>query len=148
MKKLIYFLLLALLVTSCSTYSDEELQAFDKKIATYVKKHNLKMTKSDSGMYYQIHEKGSGDSIKANAMISTIYTGRLLNGKVFDQTKEPVELQLNQLIMAWRELAFYMREGGKATIIVPPQVGYGSRSMPDIPKNSILIFDIEVLATY
>ncbi|MCO5258582.1 MAG: FKBP-type peptidyl-prolyl cis-trans isomerase [Crocinitomicaceae bacterium] len=141
-------LFVALIATSCQKYSEQELNAFDEKISTYVKKNKLEMTKSDSGLYYQIHEKGTGDSIKAGALISVIYTGKLLNGRVFDQAKEPIELELSKLILGWREVVYYMRVGGKASIIVPPQLGYAGRTMPEIPKNSILQFDIEVVDAY
>lgn len=148
MKYCLLFLLVGLMVTSCNDYSDKDMQSFDDKIASYVKKNKLEMIKSDSGLYYTIHEKGEGDSIKGDALISAIYTGRLLNGKIFDKQNKPTEMKLKDLIHGWREVAFYMNSGGKATIIVPPQLGYGSRKMNDIPKNSILIFDIEIVDVY
>lgn len=139
------FLLVGLIITSCSDYSDKDIQSFDDKIASYVKKNKLEMIKSDSGLYYAIQEKGAGDSIKGDALISAIYTGRLLNGKIFDQQRKPIEMKLQDLILGWREVVFYLNSGGKATIIVPPQLGYGKQTMPEIPKNSILIFDIEIV---
>lgn len=106
------------------------------------------MTKSDSGLYYSIQEEGEGEPIKNTALISTIYTGKLLNGKVFDQQKEPVELKLQNLVHGWREVAYYLKKGGKATIIVPPQLGYKHQKLPEIPENSILVFEIEIVDVY
>lgn len=106
------------------------------------------MTKSDSGLYYHIHKEGEGNPIKGTAIISAIYTGKLLNGKIFDQQKEPTELTLKNLIHGWREVVCYLKPGGKATIIVPPQLGYGQQKLPKIPESSILIFELEIVDVY
>lgn len=148
MKNIFWILSFVLILTSCGKYSDEEIKSFDDTIAAYVKKNNLDMTKSDSGLYYKIHEEGEGESIKQTAMISAIYTGKLLDGTVFDERKEPMELTLKNLVHGWREIAYYLKPGGKATIIVPPQLGYGQQKLPQIPENSVLIFDIEIVEVY
>lgn len=148
MKKILWILLLGLIVASCGRYSEEEIQSYDKKIAGYVKKKKLDMTKSESGLYYKIIEEGEGDPIKSTAVISAKYTGKLLNGKIFDEKKEPVELTLKNLVHGWREVAFYLKPGGKATIICPPQMGYGQQAIGEIPENAILIFDIEIVDAY
>lgn len=148
MKNLLWFLLVGLVFTSCGKYSEEEMKSFDDQISKYVAKNQLEMTKSESGLYYKIHTEGDGDSIKTTAMISAIYTGKLLNGEVFDEQKEPTELTLKNLIHGWREVAYYLKPGGKATIIVPPQLGYGKQKIGKIPESSILIFDIEIVDVY
>lgn len=148
MKQLIWSFALLLLITSCGKYSDDELQEFDKTIAAYVKKNNLDMQKSESGLYYQIHEQGEGDPIKQTAMLSASYTGKLLDGTVFDEQKKPVELTLKNLVHGWREIAHYLKPGGKATIILPPQLGYGQQKLPKIPENSILLFELEIVDVY
>lgn len=148
MKKVLWILLVGLIVTSCGKYNDEEIKLFDDKIAAYVKKNNLDMAKSESGLYYKIHEEGEGEPIKGTAMISAIYTGKLLNGKVFDEQKKPTELTLQKLVHGWREIAYYLKPGGKATIIIPPQLGYGDQKIGEIPENSILIFDLEIVEVY
>lgn len=148
MKNIFLILLLGCISASCGKYSDEDIKSFDDKIASYVKKNNLEMTKSESGLYYQVHEEGEGEPIKGTAIISAIYTGKLLNGKIFDEQKEPTELTLKNLIHGWREVAHYLKPEGKATIIVPPQLGYGQQKLPEIPESSILIFDIEIVNVY
>lgn len=148
MKNIFWILSFVLILTSCGKYSDEEIKSFDDTIASYVKKNNLDMTKSDSGLYYKIYEEGEGEPIKKTAMISAIYTGKLLDGTVFDEQKEPMELTLKNLVHGWREIAYYLKPGGKATIIIPPQLGYGSQKLPKIPESSILIFDLEIVEVY
>lgn len=148
MKHIFWILSFVLIFTSCGKYSDEEIKSFDDTIAGYVKKNNLDMTKSDSGLYYKIHEEGEGEPIKQTAMISAIYTGKLLDGTVFDEQKEPMELTLKNLVHGWREIAYYLKPGGKATIIIPPQLGYGQQKLPQIPESSVLIFDLEIVEVY
>ncbi|NGF74260.1 hypothetical protein G5B10_00075 [Fluviicola sp. SGL-29] len=148
MKHLFWILLVGLTFFSCGRYNDDELKTFDDKIAAYVKKNNLDMTRSESGLYYNIQNEGEGDLIKPTDVISAIYKGKLLNGKVFDEKKEPTELTLKNLVHGWREIAYYLKPGGKATIICPPQLGYGQQAIGEIPEDAILIFDIEIIDAY
>lgn len=148
MKNIFLFLSIALFMFSCKTYNEEEIESFDAKIQAYIKKNDLKMIKSDSGLYYQIHEEGEGEFIKPNAIILTSYEGKLLNGKVFDKQTKPVEMNLKNLIYGWREVAYYLKKGGKATIIVPPHLGYGDEDMDQLPASSIILFHLEIVDTY
>lgn len=148
MKFFLNIIFIGLLFVSCGKYNDEEIKAFDNTIKKYINKNNLQMNKSESGLYYKIHESGEGEPIKGTAVISAVYTGKLLNGEVFDEQKEPTELKLNNLIHGWREVAYYLKPGGKATIIVPPQIGYGQQKLGKIPESSILMFDIEIIDVY
>lgn len=148
MKNIFLILLSIVFFTSCGKYSEKEIKAFDAEIASYVKKNKLDMEQSESGLYYKVHEEGEGAPIRQTAILSAIYTGRLLNGEVFDEQKTPMELTLSNLIHGWREVVYYLRPGGKATIIVPPQLGYGKQKLPKVPENSILIFDIEIVDVY
>lgn len=148
MRILNWFFPLLLVLSACANYSDEEMSEYDKKIEQYIDKNNLEMAKSESGLYYHIIEEGEGDYIKSTALISVSYKGYLLDGTVFDEQKEPIELNLRQLIHGWREMAYYLKPGGKAHFIVPPQLGYGQKTMSNIPKNSVLVFEIEIDDAY
>lgn len=148
MKQFTLFCLLSLIAVSCGRYSEKEKQEFDTKIKNYIAKNQLQMTKSDSRLYYRIDEIGEGEEIKPTAIILAKYSGKLLSGKIFDEQKEPVELTLNKLVHGWREIAYYLKPGGKATIICPPHLGYGPQAIGDIPKDAILIFDIEIVEAY
>lgn len=148
MKNRYWILLAGLILFSCGRYNDDEVKTFDDKIAAYVKKNNLDMTRSESGLYYNIQNEGEGDPIKPTDVISAIYKGKLLNGKVFDEQKEPTELTLKNLVHGWREIAYYLKPGGKATIICPPQLGYGQQAIGEIPEEAVLIFEIEIVDAY
>lgn len=144
-KHLFTFILASLILTSCSTYSEENLKTFDKEIKAYVKKNKLEMEVSETGLHYQIISEGEGDPILFNDVVAFKYTGKLLNGTVFDKQTRAVEFQVNQLIGAWQEIMTLLKPGGKALLIAPPQLGYGDQELTDIPPNSILVFEIEVV---
>ncbi len=145
MIKILAFLSISSLLFSCGdTYSKEEKNDFDKRIERYLKKKNIKCTRTSSGLYYKILDPGEGQLIKLKDRVQFTYKGMLLNGKVFDEQKEPVEFNVQTLIGAWKEVMLYLRPGGKAFLVCPPQLGYGEHDLDDIPPNSILVFELEV----
>ncbi len=142
--KLFYLFAILIGISSCSTYSDEELLDFDQQIERYLSEKNIECERSESGLYYKIINQGEGQKIKYKDIISFKYRGELLNGLVFDEQKDPVEFKLEQLIACWKEIILELNKGGKAFIVSPPQLGYGDHDLENIPKNSILTFEIEV----
>jgi FKBP-type peptidyl-prolyl cis-trans isomerase FkpA len=136
------------IMSSCKTYSDNDKVSFDEKIKKFVKKSSVSYEKSESGLYYFIENEGQGEAIKLTDEVSFTYTGRLLNGNVFDSkfSKKPVTFKVKDLIMGWQEAMMYIKKGGKAKLIIPPQLGYGDYELNDIPKNSVLLYDIEIVS--
>lgn len=145
-KKTIFSLLFLFIISSCSTYSDDNLKQFDDEIKSYVKKNNLNLKKSETGLYYSIINKGEGDPILYNDIASFKYTGKLLNGEVFDKSPGVIELKVSALIGAWKEIMTLLKPGGKAILVTPPQLGYGDTQLEKIPANSCLYFEIEVVS--
>ena len=147
--KQLFFLLMAFLaaatLSSCDSYSDEELQDFDKKIANYLKGKNIKCKKSASGLYYKILEEGEGDLIQFTDKISVKYKGTFLDGETFDEQTEPIEMAVSEQINAWKELMLQLKKGSKAYMVVPPHLGYGGYEVAKIPPNSTLVFELEVV---
>ncbi|QGM79920.1 FKBP-type peptidyl-prolyl cis-trans isomerase [Otariodibacter oris] len=114
--------------------------------ADYEKQDGVK--KTTSGLLYKIEKAGEGDSPKAEDTVKVHYKGTLTDGTVFDSSYdrgEPIEFQLNQLIPAWIEAIPMLKKGGKMEIVVPPELGYGDREAGQIPANSTLKFEIELL---
>lgn len=111
-------------------------------------KKEIDTTGSISDIYYHIVRQGTGKNIKVTDTVTVHYKGSLLsNGAVFDQTKEkPATFPLNRLIKGWQLAVPKINVGGKITLYIPSGQAYGIRTRSkDIPVNSILVFDIEVL---
>jgi len=93
---------------------------------------------------------GTGDIAQAGELVTVHYTGRFVDGKVFDSSvarNEPFQFVLGtgQVIAGWDQGIVGMHVGGKRTLSIPPELGYGKNDYGPIPGNSTLIFDIELL---
>lgn len=108
------------------------------------------MVTTDSGLQYQDSECGEGPEAASGDVVTVHYTGTLENGKTLDSSvgEEPFTFQLgvSQVLPGWHEGVAGMSVGGKRTLTIPPELAYGEAgSPPVIPRNSTVIFDIEVL---
>lgn len=94
---------------------------------------------------------GSGDQPVPGDRVAVHYTGTLEDGTVFDSSYErgqPIEFVLGQgmVIPGWEQGIAMMRQGGQATLIIPPELAYGPQgSPPTIPPNATLTFEVELV---
>jgi FKBP-type peptidyl-prolyl cis-trans isomerase len=112
-------------------------------------KENESVVDLPSGLRYEILQPGTGASPTATDTIKVHYTGKLLNGTVFDssvQHGKPMETQLNRVIPGWTEGLQKINQGGKIRLYVPPQLAYGDSGRPGIPPGATLVFDVELIA--
>ena len=105
-----------------------------------------------TGLRYIVLQAGKADSPTpvSGQVVSVVYKGSLLNGTVFDEAdaSKPLRIRLGRgnLIPGWEEVLQKMHRGEKWFLIVPPELGYGSRGrLPGIPRSSTLIFEMELI---
>ena len=101
-----------------------------------------------SGIAITMLKEGSGASPKASDTVKVHYRGTLTTGQEFDSSykrNEPAAFPLNRVIPCWTEGVQKIKVGGKAKLVCPPNLAYGSRGVPGIPPNSTLVFEVELL---
>ncbi len=116
--------------------------------------NNLKqpgVLKRPSGLQYKILQNGFGRHPGPADTVQVYYTGKLINGKVFDGTSPglPAYLPMTKVVTGWVEALQLMREGDHWTIWVPATLAYGARGTPDgsVPPNQTLVFDLRLIST-
>lgn len=133
----------------------EALANDDKAIQDYLKAANItNFKKTESGLYYVIHQEGTGEPAKKGQEVTVDYTGKLIDGTVFDSNTDPkfnhvedftVAIGQGRVIKGWDEGLALFNKGTKATLYIPSALGYGANGAgASIPANAILIFDIVI----
>ena len=123
----------------------------DVVLQEYIKKNNLTMQKTPSGLYYQVLKAGTGPKPKVGQTVSVNYNGTLLSGKLFDSSDKqgkPIDFPIGQgqVIPGWDEGILLLNKGSKAILLIPSPLAYGTRSAgADIPANSPLRFEVELV---
>lgn len=103
-----------------------------------------------SGLKYVDLVEGTGASPQPGQTVVVHYTGTLQNGTKFDSSRDkgqpvPFVIGRGKVIKGWDEGLMTMKVGGRRKLIVPPQLGYGVTGNQNIPPNSTLIFDVELI---
>ncbi len=121
----------------------ENRAAGEKYLAEYAKKAGVK--KLPDGVLYRVIKEGSGAMPKDTSWVRVNYQGKTIDGKVFDERKEPVALRANQVIPGWTSALTHMPVGSIWEVVIPQEMAYGNRETPQIKPFSALVFKIELV---
>ena len=110
----------------------------------YISENNLDARELDNGVYIVTHDAGNNEKPNLEDIIEVSYVGKLTDGSVFDMT-DNYRTALNTLIAGWQVGMTEIGIGGSCTLIIPPEMGYGTSQRGPIPPDSVLIFDVELI---
>ncbi len=128
-----------------------QLDIDEQSITRYLEKNNITNAQKHEGIYYTITEQGNGGAIVAGDDVIFEATGKFLNDSPFYSSKEqgqPLEIFMgqNMVVPGLEEGLTLLQKGGKATLYLPSEMGYGEEGQGAvIPPNTVLIYEIEVL---
>lgn len=115
-------------------------------LANNAKEEGVKVT--ESGLQYLVVKEGNGKKPGPNDVVTVHYTGRLIDGTVFDSSVErgePATFAVGQVIPGWVEGLQLMSEGSAYRLFIPSELAYGEHGTGPIQPNSTLIFDVQLL---
>ena len=133
------------------------------KITKYIADNNMKATKTASGLSYQITKEGSGPKIAKGDTAVVNYTGKLVNGKVFDTSikevaqknktfdamrpYQPIRIPVGAgaVIPGWDEGLQLLNKGAKATMVIPSNLAYGEQGLGPVPPFAPIVFEVELV---
>lgn len=116
----------------------------------YLEKNKAKpgVTVTASGLQYEVLKSGAGAKPKSTDTVKVHYHGTLTDGTVFDSSverNEPIEFPVTGVIPGWIEALQLMAVGDKWRLTIPAELAYGARAAGQIPANSVLVFEVELL---
>lgn len=124
---------------------DKTVQSESATILAYASAQGITATAHSSGLYYQVITQGTGATPTASSKVYVTYTGKLLDGTVFDSGSTPAGgWSLSGLIPGWQIGLPLIQKGGSIKLIIPSSLAYGCRGVGSIPGNSVLYFDIQL----
>lgn len=168
MKKVLMMAMAALLMTgiaSCNSSTSSSSETTEETTPDYGQRikdnktvgrefmeqnaKNDSVVQTASGLQYMVLKEGTGAKPAAEDTVTVHYTGKLLDGTVFDSSVErgePATFSLNSVIPGWTEGLQLMSEGSQYRLFIPSELAYGSKGAGDkILPNSTLIFDVELI---
>lgn len=127
--------------------AEENLEKSEAFLAENAEREEVITT--ESGLQYEVLEGGNGGtSPTAQDRVTVHYTGELIDGTVFDSSRErgePTTFPLANVIEGWTEGLQLMKEGERFRFFIPPELAYGESGPPNIGPNQALVFDVELI---
>jgi FKBP-type peptidyl-prolyl cis-trans isomerase FkpA len=148
MKKVLTLFCLSLIFFSCKkkTTTADQATTDNQIITSYISSHHLNAKATGSGLYYTVNTPGTGPQPTSASNVTVIYKGYLTSGSIFDQNASGLSCSLTSVIQGWQEGIPLFKAGGSGTLLIPSALGYGAQATGNIPANSVLIFDIQLIS--
>ncbi|MCK4903722.1 MAG: FKBP-type peptidyl-prolyl cis-trans isomerase [Candidatus Marinimicrobia bacterium] len=127
--------------------AEKNREAGESYLAVY-KENTEDVIELKSGLVYRVLTEGFGAIPTDKDRVVVHYTGKLINGSVFDSSVdrgEPSKFMVGGVIQGWQEALQLMKVGSKWELVIPSNLAYGERTTGNIPVNSTLIFEVELL---
>lgn len=142
----------------------KQLEIDAEILDNYLAENNINAQTTEKGLRYIITKEGSGPKPERGQIVEVAYTGKLLDGEVFDTSYEALAKELNiydprreykpysfglevgSVIQGWHVGIALLNEGAKATLYIPSSLGYRDQGSGKIKPNSILVFDVELVS--
>lgn len=147
--------LLLQLAGNLSVDSVNEVAIGKNRAAEWVLSQGWDMQATQTGLMYQVVDKGEGKEIAWGDRLVAHYHGTFTDGQVFDSSYprgKPLTFYVGNMVPGWNEALQKMRIGSKAVLVLPPHLGYGGRGLRDsngkelVPPDRVLVFRMEVLS--
>jgi FKBP-type peptidyl-prolyl cis-trans isomerase FkpA len=139
-----FFIFICITLLGCNS-AEKQAERDEEIIVQYLKDNNIEAIRTSSGLYYWVENLGVGKFPTANSTVKVAYKGYFTNNSVFDESDaEGVTFGLNQVIQGWQEGMLFFKEGGNGKLFIPSALGYGKNPPTGIPKNAVLIFDVNL----
>ena len=129
-----------------SKEAEVNLQKSNSYLENNKKRKGVKVTQS--GLQYRVIKKGTGQKPTPKSSVKVHYKGQLIDGKEFDSSHkrgQPARFPVSGVIPGWTEALQMMRVGSEWELVIPPNLAYGDRNMPNIPPQSTLVFNVQLL---
>ncbi len=115
------------------------------KIDTFLRNHNMDVMPTENGAYLLVTKSGSGDFPRIGDRVTVSYTGKLLDGTVFDTSSNfTFVLGDNKVIPGWEECIPLLNEGSVGKMVLPSDLGYGAKPYGKLPGYATLVFEVDV----
>lgn len=103
------------------------------------------VTQTASGVQYRVLKPADGPTPTGSDTVRITYTGRLIDGTVFDRSAKPVSFGVGDVVPGFSEALKLMPVGSSYRVWIPSELGYGPRGAGPIPGNAVLVFDIDLI---
>jgi FKBP-type peptidyl-prolyl cis-trans isomerase len=135
-----------LLFWSCSDMGSQNPVDDEALVINYLATNNIDAYHYSEGLYFQISQLGTQKRYpNPHAIVTVRYTGYLADGTIFDSSKGKfITIPLSDCIEGWKLGIPLFTKGSSGRIFVPPSLGYNGFELPNVPANSLLIYDIEL----